>query len=535
MPTIRTRDLAAKTIRTLNRADLISGKFKEAFIKNKKDNNTSQEYSSSMYENGVAEMLPHISRLGIKRRNKIDFDSISFDEKVSSNAKDILNKTSSVSITPAEKESLRSGQKSSSTLNNTISSDKSQSFVKSINGQKNSSLKRANAAKQNAIQKLSGKIGSVKTKTLRSNRNILRRIRESISNLSTVLTSGGAVTIAVITLICFVGMIVASPYGIFLSKDNGGETITSVVAELSKGYYDKIEEIKSSVDYDDLEMVSNDGAYSIRWDEILSVFSVMFTTDRDNPVEVVTMDQSKKDLLKRLLEEMNSVDYYVKEELYEEVETVVDENGNETEELVEKTKRTLVLNLTHRSASEEANIYGFDSQQMTLLNDMLSGQYATLWVNLIGGYSHGLGIIPSEATWVGIGQFGWPLTINGTISSGFGYRSDPFTGEQKFHGGIDISAAAGTPIIAADNGIVTVANGVDSWGGGYGFYVMIDHGNGYETLYGHCSSICVIYGQAVQKGEVIAYVGSTGNSTGNHLHFEIRINGNKIDPLGWFY
>ena len=98
-------------------------------------------------------------------------------------------------------------------------------------------------------------------------------------------------------------------------------------------------------------------------------------------------------------------------------------------------------------------------------------------------------------------------------------------------GGIDISAAAGTPIVAADNGIVTVANGVDSWGGGYGFYVMIDHENGYETLYGHCSSICASYGQAVQKGEVIAYVGSTGNSTGNHLHFEIRVNKERVDPL----
>ena len=534
MPTIKTRDLAAKTIRTLNRADLISDKFKGAFIRNKEDGNTSQEYSSSMYENGVAEMLPHVSRLGIKRRNKIDFDSSPVDGTVLSDSKETLNKDSAASITPAEKESLRSSQKFSSTINNTISSDKSQSFVKSIKGQKNFSLKRTNTAKQNAIHKFSEEIDSVKAKALRSNRNILRRIRESISNLSTVLTLGGAVTIAVISLICFIGMIVASPYGIFLSKDNGGETITSVVAELSKDYYDRIETIKSSVDYDELEMVSNDGVYSIRWDEILSVFSVLSTTDKDTPVEVVTMDQSKKNLLKRLLEEMNSVSYYVEEELHEEMETIVDENGNETEELVEKTKRTLVLNLTHRSASEEAYIYGFDSQQMTLLNDMLSGQYATLWANLIGGYSHGLGIIPSEATWVGIGQFGWPLTINGTISSGFGYRTDPFTGEQKFHGGIDIAAGAGTPIVAADSGIVTVANGVDSWGGGYGFYVMIDHGNGYETLYGHCSSICVTYGQSVQKGEVIAYVGSTGNSTGNHVHFEIRINGSKENPTGWF-
>ena len=68
-------------------------------------------------------------------------------------------------------------------------------------------------------------------------------------------------------------------------------------------------------------------------------------------------------------------------------------------------------------------------------------------------------------------------------------------------------------------------------GGGYGFYVMIDHGDGYKTLYGHCSSMCVSHGQSVQKGEVIAYVGSTGSSTGNHLHFEIRQNDSKINPF----
>ncbi|MBQ8995441.1 MAG: hypothetical protein IJ091_06465 [Oscillospiraceae bacterium] len=82
MPTIKTRDLAAKTIRTLNRADLISDKFKGAFIRNKEDGNTSQEYSSSMYETGVAEMMPHVSRMGIKRRNKIDFDSSPVDGTV---------------------------------------------------------------------------------------------------------------------------------------------------------------------------------------------------------------------------------------------------------------------------------------------------------------------------------------------------------------------------------------------------------------------------------------------------------------------
>ena len=171
---------------------------------------------------------------------------------------------------------------------------------------------------------------------------------------------------------------------------------------------------------------------------------------------------------------------------------------------------------------------------MAFLDDLLSGRYSTLWAQLLGGYSGGLGIIPTAATWIGTGRYSWPLPVNGDITSGFGWRTDPFTGEQKFHGGIDIGVAAGTPITAADAGIVTVANGVDSWGGGYGFYVMVDHGGGDETLYAHCSSICVRYGQVVQKGEVIAYVGSTGNSTGNHLHFETRQDSDKINPLLMF-
>ena len=329
-------------------------------------------------------------------------------------------------------------------------------------------------------------------------------------------------------------MIVASPYGIFLSKDNGSEAITSVIQELNSEYYGRIESIKDAVDYDELETIANDGVYVIRWGEILSVYAVLCSTNSNNPMEVVTVDTDKKELLRNLFSEMNAVSSFVSTETYEDTEISLDEDGNEIEETVEKTKTTLTIRLSHKTAVEEASIYGFNEKQMSFLNDLLSGRYSTLWASVIGGYSQSLGIIPSEATWVGTGRFCWPLPINGSITSGFGYRSDPFTGETKFHGGLDIAAAEGTPIVAADDGIVTVANGVDSWGGGYGFYVMIDHGDSYETLYGHCSSICVIYGQTVQKGEVIAYVGSTGNSTGNHLHFEIRINTDKTNPLDWF-
>ena len=80
----------------------------------------------------------------------------------------------------------------------------------------------------------------------------------------------------------------------------------------------------------------------------------------------------------------------------------------------------------------------------------------------------------------------------------------------------------------------TIANAIDSWGGGYGYHIKISHNDTFDTLYAHCSSICVTVGQEVKQGEVIGYVGTTGNSTGNHLHFEVWQNGERTDALGYF-
>lgn len=132
------------------------------------------------------------------------------------------------------------------------------------------------------------------------------------------------------------------------------------------------------------------------------------------------------------------------------------------------------------------------------------------------------------------GSAWWPLPQEYPITSPFGWRTDPLTGEASYHGGTDIAAPGGTPILAAADGIVTAANSTDSWGGSYGYHVKLDHGNGQETLYAHCSSICVTVGQEVAQGEVIGYVGTTGASTGNHLHFEVRVGGERVDAMGWF-
>ncbi len=120
--------------------------------------------------------------------------------------------------------------------------------------------------------------------------------------------------------------------------------------------------------------------------------------------------------------------------------------------------------------------------------------------------------------------------VPGSITSGFGYRTDPVTGATAYHSGIDIGASCGTPIKAAGTGSV-ISAGFNS--GGYGNMTLINHGNGLSTLYGHQSSIIVSAGQSVSQGQVIGYVGSTGKSTGCHLHFEVRVSGNPVDPTGY--
>lgn len=131
--------------------------------------------------------------------------------------------------------------------------------------------------------------------------------------------------------------------------------------------------------------------------------------------------------------------------------------------------------------------------------------------------------------YTGNGQFQWPCPSSRRITSYYGYRIHPVYKTKKFHSGIDIGAGYGNDIVAAESGTVITA----TYGSGYGKYVVISHGSGITTLYGHCSSLLVKVGDKVQKGQTIAKIGSTGVSTGNHLHFEVRINGSTTDPLSY--
>ncbi|NJN23911.1 MAG: peptidoglycan DD-metalloendopeptidase family protein [Acaryochloridaceae cyanobacterium RL_2_7] len=121
------------------------------------------------------------------------------------------------------------------------------------------------------------------------------------------------------------------------------------------------------------------------------------------------------------------------------------------------------------------------------------------------------------------------LPTQGSVTSPFGWRTHPVLGTSRFHAGLDVGAEEGTPIVAADSGTVIVSE----WYGGYGNAIIIDHGNDITTLYGHCSQLYVPVGENVQKGQLIAAVGSTGLSTGPHLHFEVRVKGEPSDPVAY--
>ena len=146
------------------------------------------------------------------------------------------------------------------------------------------------------------------------------------------------------------------------------------------------------------------------------------------------------------------------------------------------------------------------------------------------GEGGGGGLNPGGA--VGTGNLGWPVPCSTRITSRFGNRTDPFTGQTRYHSGIDIDGYGndGAPVVASDGGTVVTA----SYNDGYGNYVIIDHGNGYQTLYAHMSGLAVGGGQTVSQGQTVGYLGATGRATGTHCHFEVFVNGERTDPAQFF-
>jgi len=341
---------------------------------------------------------------------------------------------------------------------------------------------------------------------------------EGTKLLVEAIIAGGWVAVVIILVICLAGFLIASPFGIFFSG-SGEQSLPQVVQELTREYYDRFDLLQRNYVHD---MLSFDGGtMAIDWPQVLAVYAVKVVNDPLDPGEVTTFDKKKIDKLRKILNEMNSFTYSVQ--------------NVQTSEGIE---RTLTIHIALKSAADMALAHHFNAEEKGQLDELLSGDYADMWAQLLGGYVPGSGeVLSGDVAWVGTGIFDWPMQAGDydRISSGYGLRDDPVNpGTIKFHNGIDLAADEGKPILAAADGIVKVANSTDSWGYGWGYYIKIAHESGYETLYAHCSKIGVREDEEVYAGQVIGYVGSTGNSTGPHLHFQVYKNGVIANPLSFF-
>ncbi len=339
----------------------------------------------------------------------------------------------------------------------------------------------------------------------------LRKIILAAKSLITALSSFGIVVVVIIIIVCFIGFLSSSPMGIFFSNDIADTKMVDTISKLNIEFFDKIELIKKKNKHDDYELKSTDGTNSINWNEVLAVYAVKTSIDPKNAMDVVSVDEVKEKKLKTILYDMNKIKH--------KVTTKKEKEKNKTYDI-----KVLTVTIIKMTPVEMAKKYKFTAEQSDMLTEILKPTYDELWTSLIYG-SGGNGEIIAG---VGSGQFAWPVPGYAANTSSYGMRKHPISGKYKMHTGTDLGAPTGTKIVAAENGKVVSAGWND---GGYGYFTILDHGKGLVTRYAHQSRIITKLGSPVKRGQVIGLVGSTGASTGPHLHFEVLFNGDFDDPL----
>ena len=376
----------------------------------------------------------------------------------------------------------------------------------------------------------------------------LKALWAATHTLVLAIAAGGTVAVLVVVIVCMIALVIGSGFGIFFAAEPAGDgmSLADAITQLNGEYQDQLEEIENDHPHDRLAITSNDGSYAIAWQDVLAVFAAR-TSGAEDGAPVAYLDEANLERLRQIMWDMNEITWEVETQTHE-VETTpatdttadtaaatTEENSDTTDDSDENedgpatatvTETVLILTLHHKTAEEMREEYRFNPRQNEYLTLLSAEDAAPLWADLLGGFAMGeLGgeiLAPGSDTALADGALQWPLPVAGTITSPQGYRTDPITGETSYHSGTDIAVPEGTPILAAADGTVIIANALDSWGGSYGYHVKLDHGGGLTTLYAHCSSICVTAGQQVKAGEVIAYVGQTGRATGPHLHFEVH-------------
>ena len=336
-------------------------------------------------------------------------------------------------------------------------------------------------------------------------------VRRAAQSLLTLLGAGGVVLLLAM-VIGAAAAVIGSPMGILFADESGDPNsirIAEIVAETNADFGTAINDIVSAhpeCSETTMEYDYEDGhTWASYWPEVLAVFAVQNNLNNDG--DVVVIDEGKKRLIQDTFWAMHEISAEV-----EEV-TVTPEPTEDEPDPEPVTEYILHITVSSKSVDALADLYRFTQDQRDILHQLLSEEMRPSLLALCGG----IGIIED-------GELCWPLPGHTYISCHFG-EVDAFG--NAGHRGTDIPAPEGTPILAAHSGTVLVSG----WNDSYGNQVLLDNGAGLSTRYAHMTQTAVTAGEAVTAGQVIGYVGNTGDSTGFHLHFEVMQNGVRVNPM----
>ena len=335
-------------------------------------------------------------------------------------------------------------------------------------------------------------------------------VRRAAQSLLALLGAGGVVLLLAM-VIGAAAAVIGSPMGILFADESGDPNsirIAEIVAETNADFGTAINDIVSAhpeCSETTMEYDYEDGhTWASYWPEVLAVFAVQNNLNNDG--DVIVIDEGKKRLIQDTFWAMHEIRAEV-EEVTATPEPTEDEPDPEP-----VTEYILHITVSSKSVDALADLYRFTQDQRDILHQLLSEEMRPSLLALCGGIA------------VADGALCWPLPGHTYISCHFG-EVDAFG--NAGHRGTDIPAPEGTPILAAHSGTVLVSG----WNDSYGNQVLLDNGAGLSTRYAHMTATAVTAGETVTAGQVIGYVGSTGDSTGNHLHFEVMQGGVRVDPL----
>lgn len=449
MADIKTRDAVKGTIKTIDKAAVASERMKSAYSKIKDkaeqgyyaDENSATEYAadkvSAASERITNEGVHQFNKQGqkavkttkdniVKAKDKIaDFKqkraAKAAEKRMSGNSVQTYRSTVSSSADKAVKganqaektitQTARSGKKTiktaaKGTVKTTQKSVKTaqatskaaiktaEHTAKATQAAAKASVKAAQRAAQAARVTARAAIAAVKA-AVKATAAAVKAIIAGTKALIAAIAAGGWIAVVVILVICLIGMLVGSVFGIFFAGEDSGSgmTMQTVVREINTEYDSRLDEIKNENAYDVLEM---SGSRAV-WKEVLAVYSVKTTTDPDNPQEVATMDDNKKQLLTDIFWEMNEISSKTESKTETVITETDDGHGNIVQSETTQTRTYLYITVSHKTAEEMADQYGFDDEQRQMLSELLADENNSLWSQVLYGISVGDGEIVTVA------------------------------------------------------------------------------------------------------------------------------------------